>query len=221
MNSKTIHIIWLGPKPVFDKYLPSIRKYCPKGFTIKIWRDDEVVPLCQDCEYFQRHYEKRNWAFCSDYARFKILSLYGGIYIDTDIQFLKPIDDLIEKGSFCANEKSTHRINTGLIVYFDQPHHPVAERIMNFYREEGHNWSYLADGEVLSNALKKYGYEWGDNEQHLTNGMTVYQVGTFDGDKDNPEPHARAIHWYTRFWATGENLQFAKMNEDGEKPVID
>jgi len=200
MKAKNIHIIWLGPNPIYDKYLPSIQKYCPKDFNIKIWRDDEVIKLCSDSAYFNYHYNAGHWAFCSDYARFKILYMYGGIYIDTDVEFIKPIDDLIENGSFCANEKSMRRTNTGLIVYFDKPHHEVAKRVLDYYDKHGLEWEYLADGEVLAGVLKRYGYVLEDTEQHLSNGITVYKGGTFDGDRQNPEPYARSIHWYTHFW---------------------
>ena len=218
MNNKTIHIIWLGPKPLYDKYLSSVRKYCPKGFNIKIWRDDEIVPLCQDCSYFSVNYKKSNWAFCSDYARFKILYTYGGIYIDTDVEFIAPIDDLIEKGSFFANEKLTGRVTSGLIMYMDHPNDEIIGVVKNYYETDGHKWTYLADGEILSEALKKHGYVPGE-EQTLDSGITIYKGGTFDGDKNSPESWARAIHWYTHLWVDVRLLQDPSSYQN-IKPVI-
>lgn len=42
----------------------------------------------------------------SDYARFYILYHHGGIYFDTDVEVIKSIDDIIERGAFmgCENE---------------------------------------------------------------------------------------------------------------------
>ena len=197
---KLIHIIWLGPRPIYDKYMDSVREFCPEGFKIKIWRDEEVWDLCSGCEYFLRNYNKGNWAFCSDYARFKILYSFGGIYIDTDVEFIRPIDDLIEKGSFYANEKSMGRVTSGLIVYLDHTEDEAIRMILDYFEREGNKWEYLADGEILAEALGKYGYVLGTNEQTLANGVTVYKGGTFDGNRENPEPWARAIHWYTHFW---------------------
>jgi mannosyltransferase OCH1-like enzyme len=40
-------------------------------------------------------YEAKKWAFVSDYARLYICYTYGGIYFDTDIETIKPFDDLL------------------------------------------------------------------------------------------------------------------------------
>lgn len=36
------------------------------------------------------------WAFVSDYARIDILHEYGGIYLDTDVELLKPLDAFLK-----------------------------------------------------------------------------------------------------------------------------
>ena len=40
----------------------------------------------------------------SDYARFWILYKYGGIYFDTDVEVIRPIDDIIARGNFMGFE---------------------------------------------------------------------------------------------------------------------
>ena len=41
----------------------------------------------------------------SDYARFDILYSFGGVYFDTDVEVIKPIIDIVEKGPFMGCEK--------------------------------------------------------------------------------------------------------------------
>ena len=36
--------------------------------------------------------------------RFDILYRYGGIYFDTDVEVIKPIDDILEQGAFMGGE---------------------------------------------------------------------------------------------------------------------
>lgn len=40
----------------------------------------------------------------SDYARFDILYREGGLYFDTDVELIRPIDDVLERGPFMGFE---------------------------------------------------------------------------------------------------------------------
>jgi hypothetical protein len=106
-------------------------------------------------------------------------------------------------------------------MYAANPGEEVIYRVMKFYEDQGHKWQYLADGEVLADGLKKYGYVLDDYEQHLSNGITVYKGGTFDGDMENPEPWARAIHWYTHMWVDVRTLPENQNRPASPKPVVD
>ena len=55
--------------------------------------------------YTREAYSAKKYAFVSDYARFWILYHYGGIYFDTDVQVIKDMTDIIEKGPFMGCEK--------------------------------------------------------------------------------------------------------------------
>lgn len=199
-NSKYIHLIWVGPKPMLKDYYSSVEKYCPKGFKIHIWTDEDIIPLCEDCEYFRMNYNLHRYAFASDYARFKILSEYGGIYIDTDVEFINPIDDYVEKGSFMAVELIRDRISSGLITYMKTPHDPIVDGVVQTY--ENHDHSYITEGELVLKYMEPYGYKRGNFYQELSNGMTIYKGGTFDWNLNCgiPREHAKAIHHYTHLW---------------------
>ena len=54
--------------------------------------------------YTREAYQMKKYAFVSDYARFWILYNYGGIYFDTDVEMLKPIYNIIQKGAFMGCE---------------------------------------------------------------------------------------------------------------------
>ena len=82
---------------------------CP-DYEIKEWNEDNFDVNC--CEYVQEAYEAKKWAFVSDYCRFYVLYNYGGIYLDTDVELLKPLDVLSE--NFVGFENQ-NRVNSGLI----------------------------------------------------------------------------------------------------------
>jgi hypothetical protein len=93
MIPNTIHTIWLGkkPKPALEtKCLKSWQKYCP-NFEIIEWNEDNFDLTAN--LYCKQAYQHKIWAFCSNYMRLYILYHHGGIYLDTDCEILKPLDE--------------------------------------------------------------------------------------------------------------------------------
>lgn len=110
---KKIHYCWFGkgemPK-LAKKCIKSWKKYCP-DYEIICW-NEENFDLSQN-RYMQEAYTSGKWAFVSDFARLKIIYDNGGIYLDTDVEIIKPIDDLLENHAFMGfDEKGI--IATGL-----------------------------------------------------------------------------------------------------------
>ena len=112
---KIIHYCWFGGNPLPElaqKCIESWKKYCP-DYEIKRWDETNFDINC--CDYVREAYQAKMWAFVSDYARFKILFENGGVYFDTDVELLKPIDDIVKKGAFMGlEEASVISVNSGL-----------------------------------------------------------------------------------------------------------
>ncbi len=90
---KVIHYIWVGGKPLTslaEHCLASWQTFLP-DYEIKLW-NEQNSPM--DHHYVQAMYEKKKWAFVSDYIRFWVLEREGGIYLDTDMEVLKSFDEL-------------------------------------------------------------------------------------------------------------------------------
>ncbi len=45
--------------------------------------------------FMRQAYETKQWEYVSDYARKDIIFQYGGVYFDTDVEFIRPIEDLL------------------------------------------------------------------------------------------------------------------------------
>lgn len=107
MIPKTIHYCWFGGNPLPGdalKCIESWRKYCP-NYEIKEWNESNFD--FSDCQYAMEAYNAGKWAFVSDYARFKILYEYGGLYFDTDVEVIRLLDDLVAAGPFMGFESGT------------------------------------------------------------------------------------------------------------------
>ena len=104
MIPKIIHYCWFGRGPLPElaqKCIASWKKYLP-NYEIKEWNEDNfdvnIIP------YTAEAYAQKKYAFVSDYARFWILYKYGGIYFDTDVEVIRPIDDIVAQGNFMGFE---------------------------------------------------------------------------------------------------------------------
>ncbi len=93
--SKIIHYCWFGGKPLPNsakKCIASWKKFFP-DYEIKEWNEDNfdvnMVP------YIAEAYKAKKYAFVSDYARFWVLFKYGGLYFDTDVEVIKPMDEIV------------------------------------------------------------------------------------------------------------------------------
>ncbi|MCF0147979.1 MAG: mannosyltransferase [Clostridium sp.] len=97
---KVIHYCWFGGKAkpeVVEKCIQSWKDYL-KDYEIIEW-NEENFPV-KNFEFTKKAYEDKKWAFVSDYCRLWVLYNYGGIYLDTDMEVLKPLDNLLENSSF-------------------------------------------------------------------------------------------------------------------------
>lgn len=103
---KVIHYCWFGrgPKPkLASKCIASWKKFLP-DYEIVEWNEDNFdigfMPYCQEA------YEAKKYAFVSDVARFKILYDHGGVYFDTDVEIIRPLDDILARGAFMGLERN-------------------------------------------------------------------------------------------------------------------
>ena len=193
---KIIHLIWLGEKPMYDKYIDSIKNFLP-DFEIKIWRDEDCMHYINECDYAKRKYLNKDYCYVSDYCRFRILYDFGGIYVDTDVEFIRGIDDIVKKGSFLATEKMTSHVGSGHIMYFNHINNDCLRYCIDYYLNSKE--FIIIDGEVLAQSIMKYGYKRIDSNQILKNGIHIYDSSYFNGSNLN-NPNTRSIHHYTRFW---------------------
>ena len=110
---KVIHYCWFGKgkmPALAEKCIASWKKYCP-DYEI-VCHNEENFDISEN-RYAKEAYDAGKWAFVSDYARLKVLYENGGIYLDTDVEIIKPIDALIEETGYMGFDDNGV-ISTGL-----------------------------------------------------------------------------------------------------------
>ena len=116
MIPKKIHYIWVGGNPMGEmmvKCIDSWKKFCPE-FEIIEW-NEKNFDVNQN-EYCRQAFEQKKWAFVSDYMRLKVLHDHGGMYMDTDVEVIKPFDDFLFELPMFIGFEDSHRIQSGLIA---------------------------------------------------------------------------------------------------------
>lgn len=113
MIPKVINYCWFGRSekpPLVKKCIESWKTKCP-DYCIIEWNEDNF-DLAQN-DYASEAYAAKKWAFVADFARLWIVYHHGGIYLDTDVELLRPLDDLLNEPAFLGLE-DTDMIATGL-----------------------------------------------------------------------------------------------------------
>lgn len=114
MIPKVIHYCWFGGNKksrLIQKCIKSWKKYCP-DFEIREWNEQNFD--VHGHPYVAQAYEAKKWAFVSDYARHWILYEHGGVYLDTDVELIKPIEPLLEHNVLGLEDNQ--QVNSGLIA---------------------------------------------------------------------------------------------------------
>ena len=215
MIPKVIHYCWFGHNPMpkeYQRYIESWRKFLP-NYEIKEWNEDNYDVNC--IPFSAEAYSVGKFAYVSDYARLKIIYENGGVYFDTDVEVIKPMDDILAKGPFMAYEKHLKSdasaalfVNVGL-GFACEPHNPIIKEIMDYY-EKAHY--IMDDGSVkqipivyiTTDVLKKHGLVVSSCPLELE-GITIYPWEYFCpmeylSNKIEITDNTRTIHHYSATW---------------------
>lgn len=115
MIPKIIHYCWFGgnplPKLAVD-CIASWKKHLP-DYIIVEWNESNF-PI-DDFIFAKQALEHKKFAFISDVCRLYALKKQGGIYMDTDVEVLKPLDDLLHHTAFSGFENDDF-VPTGIMA---------------------------------------------------------------------------------------------------------
>ena len=194
MIPKVIHYFWFGGKPLTElacKCIASWKRYLPD---YEICRWDESNFDVNIISYTRDAYAAGKYAFVSDYARFRVLYDHGGVYFDTDVEVIKPMDDILSRGPYMGFESlgknSTIAVAPGLGMAAEAGMELFADILLRYESLT----MFLPDGRM--------------------NPVTMIPMVTqmlldrpFDDatGRLNKTVNTRSIHWYSKSWMTRES----------------
>lgn len=203
---KTIHYCWFGGNAIpahLQKCIDSWKKFCP-DYEIIRW-DESNYDLSKN-KYMLQAYENRKYGFVPDYARLDIIHQHGGIYLDTDVELIRSLDELLPYECYCGFEDK-HYIALGL-GFGAAKGNPLIQKMMETYE----NLDFVKDGVLNLTASPVYQTKIMQDEGFLLNGEYQEKNGTAVLPPDAFAPggslllpdeitkHTFSVHHYDASW---------------------
>ena len=175
MIPKIIHYCWFGRGQMPElalKCIASWKKYLPE-YQLKLWNEDNFD--INSIAYVKEAYESKKFAFVTDYIRLFALYSEGGVYMDTDVEVLKSLDNLLHLPAFSGFE-SEKDIPTGIMA--SQKSGEWAQEMMAYYDDRNFILSngkldmttnvQIISGIMTTNGfVLKNGYQVYKNKMHI------------------------------------------------------
>lgn len=228
MIPKVIHFCWFGGNPISDeakKCIESWKKYCP-DYKIIEW-NEETYDVTKS-RYMNDAFNEKKWAFVSDYARVDIIYHYGGIYMDTDVELIKPLDTLLDCDLYGGWESRDDQIcteyensvNFGL-GFGAVKGHPVLRDILrlydtlSFYNSDG-SMNLVACPHYQTLILKKYGIDDSKRTMQCVSGIMIYPEDYFSPKSQitgeiRVTENTVSIHHFSMTWQDPRNVRFQRL----------
>lgn len=174
---KIIHYCWFGygaKNGLIQKCIASWKRHLPE-YQFKLW--DELSFDMNSNLFASQAYDTRKWAFVSDYVRLYALYHEGGIYLDSDVEVYKSLDQFLDHSVFTGFENGWH-IPTGIIGA--EKGNKWIGRMLEYYSDR----SFIKDDGTLemtpnvqfitSVSVNEYGLKTNNQYQILPDDVHIY-----------------------------------------------
>ncbi|MGO5048692.1 glycosyltransferase family 32 protein [Dysosmobacter sp. Sow4_B12] len=208
---KVIHYCWFGKGEIPERdqrCIESWRKYCPQ-YEIIEWNEDnyDVTQI----PYMKEAYDARRWGFVPDFARMDIVYRHGGIYMDTDVELLRPLDDLLEYSGYVGLEADSNCIGFGS-GFGAEKGSPVLKELCDYYRtlhftSADGTQNLLPNPVIVTEHLRNKGFVFPQGEISRIEDFTVFPAEyfcpqNFTSGKSDITDKSYSIHHYHASWLT-------------------
>jgi len=206
MIPKVIHYCWFGGKPLPPLAISCIKswhRYLP-DYQLRLW--DESTFYVNSNPYVNEAYLFGKYAFVTDYVRLYALYHFGGIYMDTDVEVIKNMDELITLPGFTGFE-SEKDVPTGIMAC--EPYNEWAKEQLSwydgkhFFREDG-TPDFTSNVEIISVVMAANGFILNNTYQVYRNCMHIFPKDFFcpksRSGKINITSNTYCIHHFAGSW---------------------
>lgn len=195
-----IHTCWFGPHPkppIIERCLATWREQLPDYEIIE--RNEQNFDI-DCCAYVRDAYKSGKWAFVTDYVRLWALYNYGGIYMDADVEVLKPFDRFLHHRAFTGHEIDDLWLTA---VLGAEPGHPWIGMLLRHY--EAAPFDCVPNTQVVTRLSRSLLERTAYGFKYLRDGVVIYPADTFAGyDHQELKPivteNSYATHHFAGSW---------------------
>lgn len=206
MIPKVIHYCWFGrgKMPALAiRCISSWKEYLP-DYELRLWNEDTFD--ITSVPYVKEAYEARKFAFVTDYIRLYAIYYFGGIYLDTDVELLKNLDNLLHLPAFSGFESDTD-IPTGIMAS-DRYGHWAEEQLLYYkgrhFKKPGGELDMTTNVEIISKIMLANGFRLDNTYQVYRGYMHMFPADYFcpkaRSGKVTLTPNTYCIHHFAGSW---------------------
>ena len=181
MIPKIIHYCWFGRgqmPALAEKCLASWSKYLPE-YKVMVWNEDTFDIDAHP--YTREAYQARKFAFITDYVRLWALKEHGGVYMDTDVEVIRPLDEFLDNPAFSGFEDETH-IPTGIMAS-EKNGQWVSEQLAyyndrHFIKDDG-SLDTTTNVTIMCDNMSKEGFVLKNSRQNFKGIIEIYPKDYF------------------------------------------
>ncbi len=177
---KLIHYCWFGNKKkpqLVEDCISSWKKYLP-DYEIIEWNEKNTD---LKHSFLKKTYKLKKWAFVADFVRLKVLYEFGGIYLDTDMLMLKPLESFLDDKCFFGAENEGY-INAA--IFGTRKNHPFIKECLLKYEHlnlnNKTNWREISIPRIITQEFKdKNGFDLIFNKKIEKSNIVIYPPSYF------------------------------------------
>lgn len=223
-----IHYVWVGPGRIPEaqqRYIAQWQAFHP-AFSIRRWNESNSD---LSSPYIAKALANRKWANASNLIRYHALYEHGGIYLDTDLQVIRPLDPLLAEDCFFGFQREADHadlVNNAIIGV--RPRHWFIKKLIDRLTGtfDGTEKASLSAPTLLTQLLLEEGLVPRDTgEIQAVKGIRVFPREYFypyDWEQHPSEmnitPRTYSIHHWTLSWDVPPERYF--MQAVGELPGL-
>ena len=100
MIEKIVHYVWLGDNEIPVKFQDYINgwKQLHSEWQFILWNENNFD--VESNSWVNAAVKQKNYSLAADIIRSYVLLTHGGVYLDLDVEILKPLDSLVEENDF-------------------------------------------------------------------------------------------------------------------------
>lgn len=205
---KVIHYFWFGRKEkpdIVKKCIASWKEKMPEWKYVE-WNEDNYDVNC--IPYSEEAYLAQKYAFVSDYARCKVLYEQGGVYLDTDVEVLKPLDELVENYDGFMGFELDETVAPGLIMGVNSGNVILKDMCEQYesihYNLENGKQNMTTVVEYATKILIEHGLQL-NGEKQIVEDITIFPREYFAPynvytEKLEITENTYSVHHYTATW---------------------